>query len=70
MGFRPTVAPYTLANASAFRDWRIYADFAQVLSAQARALNVNEAFGLELDHTIYALDSTTTDLCLSLFPWA
>lgn len=70
MGFRSTVARNTLANANAVRDWRMYADFAQVLIAQARALYVDEPFGLELDHTIYALDSTTIDLCLSLFPWA
>ena len=70
MGFRAVVARNTLAHANEVRDWRIYADFAQGLIARARVLYADEPFGLELDHTIYALDSTTIDLCLSLFPWA
>jgi Domain of unknown function (DUF4372)/Transposase DDE domain len=70
MGIRGKVSRNTLANANQVRDWRIYADFAQVLIREARELYVNEAFGLELDHVVYALDSTTVDLCLSLFPWA
>jgi len=60
----------TLANANEHRDWRIYADFAQVLIEEARKLYANEDFGIQLRHTAYALDSTTVDLCLSLFPWA
>jgi hypothetical protein len=70
LGIRGKVARNTLANANAVRDWRIYADFAQVLIARARALYLNEHFGLELDQTVYALDATTIDLCLALFPWA
>jgi FOG: Transposase and inactivated derivatives len=70
MGFRGRIARSTLADANENRDWRIYADFAQVLIAQARPLYQNESFGIELDNTAYALDSTTIDLCLSLFPWA
>lgn len=70
LGFRSPVARNTLANANAVRDWRIYADFAQVLIAEARRLYVDEDFGLELKQTVYALDSTTIDLCLALFPWA
>jgi hypothetical protein len=70
LGFRSQVARNTLANANAVRDWRIYADFAQVLIAEARRLYVDEDFGLELKQTVYALDSTTIDLCLALFPWA
>jgi Domain of unknown function (DUF4372)/Transposase DDE domain len=70
MGIRGKVSRNTLANANQVRDWRIYADFAQVLIREARELYVNEAFGLELDHVVYALDATTVDLCLSLFPWA
>ena len=70
MGFRGQVSRNTLANANQVRDWRIYADFAQVLIRIARSLYANEDFGLELDQTVYALDSTTIDLCLSLFPWA
>jgi hypothetical protein len=70
MGFRGRIARSTLADANENRDWRIYADFAQVLIAQARPLYENENFGVELDNTAYALDSTTIDLCLSLFPWA
>jgi hypothetical protein len=70
MGIRATVARNTLANANQVRDWRIYADFAQALIHTARRLYVDDDFGVELDHTVYALDSTTIDLCLSLFPWA
>ncbi len=70
MGFRGQVSRNTLANANQVRDWRIYADFAQVLIHIAQSLYANEDFGLELDQTVYALDSTTIDLCLSLFPWA
>jgi hypothetical protein len=64
------VSRNTLANANKVRDWRIYADFAQVLIAQARALYRNDEIGAELENTVYALDSSTIDLCLSLFPWA
>jgi len=70
MGIRSRVARSTLANANETRDWRIYADFAQILISRAKALYINEDFGVELDHTVYALDATTIDLCLSLFPWA
>ena len=70
MGIRSTVSRNTLANANQVRDWRIFADFAQTLIQQARRLYQDEPFGLELDHTVYALDATTIDLCLSLFPWA
>jgi hypothetical protein len=70
MGIRGKVSRNTLANANAVRDWRIYSDFAQVLIGIAKALYADEDFGLELDQTVYALDSTTIDLCLSLFPWA
>jgi hypothetical protein len=70
MGFNGPVARSTLADANEARDWRIYADFAHVLIAQARRLYVGDPLDLELDHTVYALDSTTIDLCLSLFPWA
>lgn len=70
MGIRGRVSRNTLANANQVRDWRIYADFAQVLIATARSLYANDKFGVELDDTVYALDSTTIDLCLSLFPWA
>jgi hypothetical protein len=70
MGIRATVARSTLADANQVRDWRIYADFAQALIHTARRLYVDDDFGIELDHTVYALDSTTIDLCLSLFPWA
>ena len=69
-GFRGAVSRSTLADANEKRDWRIYADFAQVLMAQARVLYAGEDFGLELDNTVYALDATTIDLCLSVFPWA
>ncbi len=70
LGFRSSVAHSTLADANSARDWRIYADLAQGLIRRARKLYAHEPLGLELDHTIYALDSTTIDLCLSLFPWA
>src|SRR5207244_1328877 len=69
MGFRGQVSRNTLAHANEHRDWRIYADFAQVLIAAARDLYRGESFGVELSETVYALDSTTIDLCLSLFPW-
>ena len=70
MGIRSTVSRNTLANANQIRDWRIYADFAQTLIQQARILYRDEPFGLELANTVYALDATAIDLCLSLFPWA
>ena len=70
MGIRGKVSRNTLAHANETRDWRIYADFAQVLIRTARALYAGEDFGLELDSTVYALDSTIIDLCLSVFPWA
>ncbi len=70
MGFRGQVSRNTLANANQDRDWRIYADFAQVLIRIARPLYANEDFGLDLQEAVYALDSTTIDLCLTLFPWA
>jgi Domain of unknown function (DUF4372) len=69
-GFRCTVSRSTLADANEKRDWRIYADFAQVLIRDARLLYAHDTFGAELDQTAYALDSTIIDLCLSLFPWA
>ena len=70
MGFRSTVSRSTLADANEARDWRIFADFAQVLIAAARPLHADDPMGVELDASLYALDSTTIDLCLSLFPWA
>ena len=70
MGFRQQVRRSTLADANETRDWRIYAEFAQRLIAQARKLYAGDSLGLELTNTVYALDSTTIDLCLSLFPWA
>jgi hypothetical protein len=69
-GFRSRISRSTLADANEKRDWRIFADFAQVLIAQAVDLYADEPFGDELQETAYALDSTTIDLCLSLFPWA
>ena len=69
-GIRSTVARNTLVNANATRDWRIYCDFAQSLIAMARRLYAQEPFGVELKETVYALDATTIDLCLSVFPWA
>ncbi len=70
MGFRTSVARSTLADANESRDWRIYADFAQTLIATARQLYARDALGVDLDESLYALDSTTIDLCLALFPWA
>ena len=70
MGFRGKVARSTLADANESRDWRIYADFAQVLIGIARPLHAHDPMGVDLEHSLYALDSTTIDLCLSLFPWA
>jgi hypothetical protein len=70
MGFRGKVARNTLANANTVRDWRIFADFAHVLIGMARPLYAGEDLGFQLEQTIYALDSTTIDLCLALFPWA
>jgi hypothetical protein len=69
-GFRGRVSRSTLADASRAHDWRIYADFAQVLIGRARQLYADEPLAVELQQTVYALDSTTIDLCLSLFPWA
>ena len=70
MGFRGKVSRSTLADANEQHDWRIYADFAQVLVGIARPLYARDPIGVELDGALYALDSTTIDLCLSLFPWA
>jgi hypothetical protein len=70
MGIRNRVARNTLANANQVRDWRIYADFAHALIATARELYIGDSFGLDLQQTVYAMDSTMIDLCLSLFPWA
>lgn len=70
LGIRGNVARNTLANANARRDWRIYCDFAQSLIGIARRLYAEEPLGVELNDTVYALDSTTIDLCLSMFPWA
>ena len=70
MGIRSRISKSTLADANEHRDWRIYGDFAQVLIHMARELYIEEEFAVELDQTVYALDSTTIDLCLSLFPWA
>jgi len=70
MGIRGKVSRSTLADANETRDWRIYSDFAQILIHEARRLYVDEDFGLELNETVYALDSSTIDLCLSVFPWA
>jgi hypothetical protein len=69
-GFRGAICRSTLADANELRDWRIYADLAAVLIAHARRLYVNDDFAVDLDQTAYAFDSTTVDLCLSLFPWA
>jgi hypothetical protein len=69
-GIRGDVSRTTLAKANENRDWRIYADFAQILINKARTLYANEDFGIQLDREVYALDSSTIDLCLSLFPWA
>jgi len=70
LGIRSVVARNTLANANAVRDWRIYADFAQSLIGIARRLYAEEPFGVDLKESVYALDTTTVDLCLSVFPWA
>jgi len=70
MGFQGKVARSTLADANEARDWRIFADFAQVLIRTARPLYATDPIGVDLDNSLYALDSTTIDLCLSLFPWA
>jgi hypothetical protein len=70
MGLREPVRRSTLADANESRDWRIYAEFAQRLIAQARRLYANESLGMDLTNTVYALDSTTIDLCMSVFPWA
>lgn len=70
LGIRSVVSRNTLANANATRDWRIYADFAQSLIGIARKLYVDEPFGVDLKESVYALDTTTIDLCLSVFPWA
>ena len=70
MGIRGKISRSTLADANESRDWRIYADFAQILIHEARQLYTDEPFGVDLKETVYALDSTTIDLCLSLFPWA
>jgi hypothetical protein len=70
LGIRSKISKSTLADANENRDWRIYADFAQVLISIARKLYADDDFGIELDETVYALDASTIDLCLSLFPWA
>jgi hypothetical protein len=70
MGFRGRVARATLADANECHDWRIYADFAQILIGIARPLYAGDPIGVDLAHSLYALDSTTIDLCLALFPWA
>jgi hypothetical protein len=70
MGLRGRICRNTIAHANETRNWRIYADFAQVLIEKARKMYAGDAFGLELDQTVYALDSTTIDLCLAVFPWA
>ena len=70
MGIRGKISRSTIADANENRDWRIYCDFAQILIHQARQLYDNDDFGLELDETVYALDATIIDLCLSVFPWA
>jgi Transposase DDE domain/Domain of unknown function (DUF4372) len=70
MGFRSRISRNTLSNANQVRDWRIYADFAHLLISMARSLYVDDEFGVHLKRTVYALDATTIDLCLSLFPWA
>jgi hypothetical protein len=69
LGIRGKVSRNTLAHANQVRDWRIYADFAHVLIATARKLYASDPFGVDLNQTVYALDSTTIDLCLALFPW-
>ena len=70
MGFRQEIKRSTLSDANEARDWRIHEEFAQHLIVQARKLYTSDSFGIDLENTAYALDSTTIDLCLSLFPWA
>lgn len=70
MGIHGSIARNTLANANAVRDWRVYADLAQSLIGIARRLYAEEPFGVDLKETVYALDASTIDLCLSVFPWA
>ena len=70
MGIRSRISRSTLADANEVRDWRIYADFAQRLIGMARKLYAEDSFGVDLKETVYALDTTTIDLCLSVFPWA
>jgi hypothetical protein len=70
MGFRTPIRRSTLADANEGRDWHIWADLAALLIRRARKLYCNDSFGIDLDNTVYALDATTIDLCLSLFPWA
>src|SRR3546814_16328940 len=70
LGIHCRVAHSTLAEANERRDWRIHADFAQTLIGTARRLYADETLGVDLAHTVYALDSSTIDLCLSVFPWA
>ena len=70
LGIRSRISRSTVADANEVRDWRIYADFAQRLIGMARKLYLNEPFGIDLTDTVYALDTTTIDLCLSMFPWA
>ena len=70
IGIRGKISRSTLADANEERDWRIYAEFAQILIHEAKKLYINEPFGVDIDETVYAFDSTTIDLCLSLFPWA
>src|SRR5713101_2371948 len=70
MGFRGKVSRSTLADANEVHDWRIFADLAQILIHIARPMYANESLGFDLDNTVYALDSTTIDLCLAVFPWA
>jgi hypothetical protein len=70
VGIQGRVSRSTLADANEKRDWRIYCDFAQVLIAQARKFYADDDFGLQLNETVYALDSSTIDLCRSIFPWA
>ncbi len=70
LGIRGKISRNTLANANQNRDWRIYAEFAQTLISKARTLYAADAFGIELEQAVYVLDSTTIDLCLTLFPWA
>src|SRR3990167_6757097 len=70
LGIRGGIAKSTLADANEKRDWRIYRDFSLYLIETARTLYANDSFGIELENTVYALDTTTIDLCLALFPWA